>query len=106
MVQELPAEEEFDEASKTLERYHHRVQHGPRAYDLTTRIYSGDHPHVVTELHHGTTLLTSQRIEGPIRFDKLRRKGQEQHKQLLRDLRDGKLEDTIELLEQLESLEG
>ncbi len=82
------------------------MRHGERVFALTTFLYASGIPHVVTELHQGATLLTRKRQEKRVGLKELRRLGQEQHKQLLRELRDGELEETIELLSEMEALEG
>lgn len=106
MVQSLPGHGERAAEERTLEHFHHSVRHGERVFALTTFLYASGIPHVVTELHQGETLLTRKRQEKRVGLKELRRLGQEQHKQLLRELRDGELEETIELLSEMEALEG
>lgn len=106
MVQSLPGRGERSAEERTLEHFHHSVRHGERVFQLTTYLYASGIPHVITELHQGETLLTRKRQEKRAGLKELRRLGQEQHKQVLRELRDGELEETIALLEEMEALGG
>ncbi|MBK8481041.1 MAG: hypothetical protein IPL40_07670 [Proteobacteria bacterium] len=96
-----------------IERYQHQFQYGKRAYTVRTLGFvDRSTARLATELLERQTLLTQRvttlgAIDGsPGSRERLRERAQEQHKEMLRALRRGELDETIQLLEQLEALEA
>ena len=81
-------------------RYQHRIQYQDRVFEVTTAVSKRA---VVTELSQGAELIT--RREGKPGAGAVEQ-AREQHKRIIRDLRDGVFDETIELLGQLEQLEA
>ena len=84
----------------TAEVYNHRLRRDERNFDFQTRLFYGQQPYAISEVLLGETVLTSQRLEcaDP---SALRSEARALHKQLMRELRDGGLDETIELLDEL-----
>lgn len=95
-----------------VERYEHQFQYGPRAYTVRTLGFVEEEGvRITSELFQRRTLLTSRvstvaaNAGRPVSRERLREQAQEQHKELLRQLRRGELDETIQLLEQMEALD-
>lgn len=84
----------------TGEMYHHRVRHRDETFDLLTKVFYGEAPHAVTELMLDQTLLSSKRIDN-MNVGELRKDAREQHKVVMRQLRDGEMDETLELLDDI-----
>ena len=84
--------------------YHHRVAHQGQFLDLVTCIHNGTPSRLVSELYLGEHLLTRNEEQREGAPELLRQRAQQMHKQLLRDLRDGELEEVIELAAELDDL--
>lgn len=92
-------------APQPTRTYRHRVRHHEGVYEAITQIHgTASRPHATSELYCGEMLLTSTRTEGAeLGGDELRRAAQRAHKRLLRELRDGMLDDVIELMAELQT---
>lgn len=95
-----------------VERYQHQFQYGPRDYTVRTLAFVEEGTaRIGSELFQRQTLLTSRSstLSGvdasAAARERLRQQAQEQHKELLRQLRRGELDETIALLEQMEALD-
>ena len=88
------------------QRYHHRVRYGPRVYDVVTRMSEAHQSGVVTEVFHDETLLTSTESDGPTKNGNATKAAQAQHKEMLRQLQRGELDETIGLLDEIDALAG
>jgi hypothetical protein len=88
-------------SGRTEEHYHHRLQKDERLFEILTRVYLvADTPHAVSELICSGEVLSVERLERDSSRE-VRKAARDQHKRMLRDLRDGQYDETIELLEEL-----
>lgn len=82
----------------TGEMYHHRVQYKDETFDLLTKVFYGEAPHAITELMLDETLVSSQRVDND-NVGELRKQAREQHKTMMRDLRDGGMDDALAIID-------
>ncbi|MBW2732845.1 MAG: hypothetical protein JRH20_10675 [Deltaproteobacteria bacterium] len=96
----IPAQLRAPLQAATGDVYQHRLRHRDETFNLMTKVFYGEDPHAVTELIFGQTLVSSQRTENE-NVGELRKDAREQHKTLMRQLRDGEMDETLDLLDEI-----
>ena len=78
--------------------YNHNIRYRGLVFHIQTEDSGVANPHIFTHLFHGGVILTSRKHDYDASFPELRVKMlmQEQHKQVLRDLKKGKFRDKID----------
>jgi hypothetical protein len=81
-----------------IQGYNHNVRYGGRVFHVQTEDSGLANPHIITHCYHGGTIVASKKtgyadiLTHERRDDVIREIMKEQHRQMLLDLRDGRLD--------------
>lgn len=84
-----------------IQGYNHNLRYGGRVFHVQTEDSGLANPHIITHLYHGGTIVASRKtsyadiVIHERRDEVIRDIMREQHRQMLLDLRDGRLDDTL-----------
>jgi hypothetical protein len=84
-----------------IQGFNHNIRYGGRLFHVQTEDSGLQNPHIVTHLYHGGIIVASRKtsyadiLTSDRRNQVIREIMKEQHRQMLVDLRDGRLDQTL-----------
>lgn len=85
-----------------IQGFNHNIRYGGRVFHVQTEDSGLANPHITTHLYHGGTIVASKKtsyadiITSDRRDEVIREIMKEQHRQMLLDLRDGRLDENLD----------
>ncbi len=88
-----------------IQGFNHNIRYGGRVFHVQTEDSGLGNPHIITHLYHGGTIIASRKtsyadiLTSDRRDEVIREIMKEQHRQMLLDLRDGRLDKSLAAFE-------